>query len=523
MSTSTTKRSPKGTAKTVWVKVSDIIPTKDNTRNFNDPARQESLKRLAANIKETGLLQPIVLRPHPNKPGKYDLRAGERRWHAHRLAGMVWIEARVKRMDDFEAEKTTFIENFHRESLTPMETALGIRKLVESKHQKKTSVREIAAHLGMPPSMVLRRARLTELTQDWQKSMTTNAFPSWGIGHFESIARFDAAVQKELFEEMNHFGHYEMMTLPALEKFLVSRTRFLKAAPWDVADETLVPEVGACTRCPFRSGCKPGLFDEMYEPEKAGKEDRCLNLSCWEKKAAAQHERKKADLQKKYPDLAIVSSHFNQRSEGLPGRESYDQAKEGERGSYRAFLDNGPERGKLFWAKPKKEARKKDIKALAGKEPGPTPLKERRAVYLKRRNVHVLNAMVQLMEKPGLKVPGLSQVLLCAVVFGTERNHSHADDSWKQFDKLESAAEGARVAQLWSQLVPVARQRLKSAAAQAEPNMEEAKRWALLLGLDLGKLHAAALQDIPDPKVWSTLNEDGTPKKSDVKTGLKKS
>ena len=232
MKTSTTTRAPKGeSAKTIWVKVADVIPTKDNTRNFNDPARQESLKRLAANIKETGLLQPIVLRPHPSQPGKYDLRAGERRWRAHRLAGETWIEARVKNMDDFEAEKATFIENFHRESLTPMETAQGIQNLIQSKHKKKVSVREISAHLGMTPSMVLRRARLTDLTPDWQKAMAAKAFPSWGVGHFEAIARCDAEVQKELFKEMNNFGHYEMMMLPALEKLLVGRTRFLKSAP----------------------------------------------------------------------------------------------------------------------------------------------------------------------------------------------------------------------------------------------------------------------------------------------------
>lgn len=280
-----------------------------------------------------------------------------------------------------------------------------------------------------------------------------------------------------------------------------------------MADETLVPKAGACTRCPFRSGCKPGLFDELYEPEKAGKEDRCLNLGCWEAKAAAQHERRKAELQKKFPELAIVSGHYIQREEGLPGRESYDNAKEGERGAYRAFVDNGTDKGKLIWAKPKKEAGKKDIKALTGKEAGPTPLKDRRVVYTKRRNVHVLNAMVELMEKPGPKAPPLSSVLLCAIVFGTERNHSHADESWKKFDKLEPASESARVTQLWAHILPVVRQRLRSAAAQAEPNMDEAKRWATILGIDLNKLQAAALEAIPDPKVWSTLNENGTPKK----------
>ena len=505
--------------KVVELNLSDIIPTKDNTRSFDGWEKNPALLRMAENIRQKGILQPILVRKHPTKEGKYDLRAGERRYRASKLAGLKKIPALVLVLSNEEAQEVTIIENLHREDLTPMESARGIEKLLASQNEKWT-VKAIAGHLGMTPSMVFRRARLTALSEKWQKAWAKPLFPSWGTGHYESIARFDVEVQDSLLEDMYHgYGRYDDMTLPELEKFLAGRTRFIERAPWDPKDETLLPEAGACSRCVFRSGCKPGLFDELYEPEKAGKKDRCLNLDCWEKKDAAQHERTKAELQKKHPGLAVVSSRFNHQRPGeLPGKESYDLAKKGEKGAYLALVDDGEEKGKLIYAKPKKEATKKAVQALSGKEPGPTPLKERRAVYTKRRNVHVLDALVEKVKAGEGTLPALEVVLTCAAVFGTIRNTGYADKaSWEAFDELAKGPTPGRVESLWQHVAPVVAQRLKSASASSEPDMDEAERWAGLLKIDLQALQEAAKVAIPDPKVWETLNEDGTPKKGGKK------
>lgn len=500
--------------KTIWVKVSDIIPTKDNTRNFEDPARQASLKELADNIKAKGLLQPIVIRPHPTKPGKYDLRAGERRWRAHKLAGLDKIEARVRKMSDLEAQEATFIENFNREELTPMETAQGIKNMIQSK-TSKTSLREISEHLGMSVSMVLRRARLTELIKPWQKAMEAHELSNWGTGHYMSISRFDAPVQQHIYDVVQEWDdRYNRMTLSQFEKFLAEQTRVIALAKWDPADETLVAEAGACSKCPFRSGCKPGLFDEMAEAEKVGKKDRCLNLSCWEKKEIAFHERAKVELIKNNPGIAVVSSQYNAQKGPIPGRESIEPAKKGEKGAFKAVWDDGEDVGKVFYAKASKQASKKATQALTGKEPAPTPLKERRAGYTKRRNVHVLNAMVEQLKEGKVTTPKLSVVLTCAAVFGTSTHTGYADpDSWEVYDELAKGNEAERVARLWEHVAPVVAQRLRSTSADSEPDMKEAARWGALLGINLDALQEAALAAIPDPKIWETLNENGTPKK----------
>ncbi len=517
--TTTTQKSThavKPIFKNVWIKIGDIIPTKDNTRNFDDPAKMAKLQELADNIKAKGLLQPIIVRPHPLKPGKYDLRAGERRWRAHKLAGLQKIEARVMKMSDLDAEEATFIENYHREQLTPMETARGIRSLVDSK-QKQITLREIGVHLGMTPSMVLRRARLTELTKDWQKVMEAKLFPGWGVGHYESVSRFDGSIQDALLEDMQSRSHrYGSLTLKELEKALADRTRLIHLAKWSATDENLVPEAGACSKCPKRSGCKPGLFDDLYEPEKAGKKDRCLDLPCWEKKESVVFERTKLDLIKTHPGLAFVTSQYNAQGQ-IPGRQSYDLAKKSEKGAYLAHMEDGENKGKLIWVKPKMEEGSKGKGVKGAKKPGPTPLKDRRAAYTKRRNVHVLEALAEGVSAEGGKTPSQETILLCATVFGTQRSNGFVESkSWPWYDELAAGPKEERLACLWGNLVPVLCHRLKRSAAQQEPSMEEANRVAALVGWDLTKLHEAALAAIPDPKVWATLNENGSPKKGPI-------
>jgi hypothetical protein len=104
-------------------------------------------------------------------------------------------------------------------------------------------------------------------------------------------------------------------------------------------------------------------------------------------------------------------------------------------------------------------------------------------------------------------------VLTCLAIFGTAGNASSADaDSWKHFDSLSKGNDAQKLDRLWKRLAPVVAHRLRSASAFPDPEMAEAARWCGILGMDYAALQAAAKEAIPDPKIWATLNEDGTPK-----------
>ena len=67
------------------------------------PRRQfdrEQLEELASSIREKGIVQPVLLRPTPDQPGRFQLVAGERRWRAAQIARLHEIPAVVRELTD---------------------------------------------------------------------------------------------------------------------------------------------------------------------------------------------------------------------------------------------------------------------------------------------------------------------------------------------------------------------------------------------------------------------------------------
>lgn len=120
------------------VRVSDVEPDRSQPRkNFNE----EALQALADSIAVHGVLQPIVVRsaarPDDDEntkkllDGKYRIVSGERRWRASKMAGLTEIPVIVKELTDTEASAIMLVENLQREDLSPVETAKGLKRLIE--------------------------------------------------------------------------------------------------------------------------------------------------------------------------------------------------------------------------------------------------------------------------------------------------------------------------------------------------------------------------------------------------------
>ncbi len=118
---------------------------------------EERLAELAESIKESGLIQPLVVR---EKQGRYELIAGERRLRACRLAGFDKVPAVIKDVTDTEAYTLALIENIQREDLNPVEEALAYRKLLDD---TAASQAELAEQLGKSRSTLANSVRLLEL------------------------------------------------------------------------------------------------------------------------------------------------------------------------------------------------------------------------------------------------------------------------------------------------------------------------------------------------------------------------
>jgi ParB family chromosome partitioning protein len=95
-------------------------------KHFDD----EAIRELAASIKATGVLQPILVRSYGD--AGYQLVAGERRLRAASLAGLDRIPAVLREVTDHEMMELALIENIQREDLNPIEEARAYHTLVET-------------------------------------------------------------------------------------------------------------------------------------------------------------------------------------------------------------------------------------------------------------------------------------------------------------------------------------------------------------------------------------------------------
>lgn len=137
--------------------VTQIYPSATQPRRHFDKA---ALDELADSIKEKGILQPLLVRPHPSKPNAYEIVAGERRWRAAQVARLHEVPVVVRDIKDKEALEFGIIENIQRAELTPIEEAQSFERLIaEFSHTQD----DLAHTLGKSRSYISNMLRLNQL------------------------------------------------------------------------------------------------------------------------------------------------------------------------------------------------------------------------------------------------------------------------------------------------------------------------------------------------------------------------
>jgi len=91
----------------------------------------DAMRELTDSIRTRGVLQPLLARPHPGSPGRYQIIAGERRWRAAQQAGLHDVPVLVRDMGDSDAMAAALVENLQRQDLNPIEEAEGFKRLIE--------------------------------------------------------------------------------------------------------------------------------------------------------------------------------------------------------------------------------------------------------------------------------------------------------------------------------------------------------------------------------------------------------
>jgi ParB family chromosome partitioning protein len=142
-------------------------------------------------------LQPLLVRPSPDKPGSFEILAGERRWRAAQRARLHEVPVVVRELGDREALEIALVENIQRQDLTPLEEATGYQRLIdEFQHTQEA----LATALGKSRSHLANMLRLLTLPAAVQALLAGGRISA---GHARALimAKDPAALAKRVVAE----------------------------------------------------------------------------------------------------------------------------------------------------------------------------------------------------------------------------------------------------------------------------------------------------------------------------------
>lgn len=162
-------------------------------QRFDDKAVAE----LADSIKTNGILQPILVRRHPERGGEFEIVAGERRWRAAQLARLHEVPVVIRDIDDGTALEMALVENIQRQDLNALEEAEAYRRLMD---EFGHSQEKLGAAVGKSRSHVANTLRLLALPEEVKTLLSDGSLTA---GHARALlgARDPLALARKIVAE----------------------------------------------------------------------------------------------------------------------------------------------------------------------------------------------------------------------------------------------------------------------------------------------------------------------------------
>ncbi len=173
------------TSKPVAVEL--LHPGKYQPRHHVD---QEAINALAQSIREKGVLQPLLVRRHPDDAQAFEIIAGERRWRAAQLAQIAEVPVIIKDFDDKTTLEVALVENVQRENLSAVEEADAFQRLMDEFGHTQEDVSHL---VGKSRSHVANTLRLLALDPKVKKLVEEGKLSA---GHARTLIGVDGAYEK---------------------------------------------------------------------------------------------------------------------------------------------------------------------------------------------------------------------------------------------------------------------------------------------------------------------------------------
>jgi len=252
------------------LRVDAIVPNRYQPRQTFSP---QELAELTASLKQSGLLQPILVRRKGD--GIYELISGERRWRAAKEAGLETIQAVIRNCGDEESVVLALVENLQRADLNPMEMARAYYRMM---NEFGLTQDIIAQRVSCERSSIANVVRLMNLPSEIQQLIETNQL---SMGHAKVILGLPG--QNEQLRVAQRVVS-KVLSVRETEKLVESSpvakrrgTKVLRRTPWSDVEEQLQKRLG--TKVIIQKGRRGGKIVIHYfsPPELDGILEMLLN------------------------------------------------------------------------------------------------------------------------------------------------------------------------------------------------------------------------------------------------------
>ena len=233
----------------------------------------QGLEELSASLKQSGLLQPILVRRKGD--GIYELISGERRWRAAKEAGLETIQSVIRNCGDEESVILALVENLQRADLNPMEMARAYHRMM---NEFGLTQDIIAQRVGCERSSIANVVRLINLPSEIQQLIETNQL---SMGHAKVILGLPNQNEQLRVAQL---VVSKVLSVRETEKLIESSpvakkrgTKELRRTPWSDVEERLQKRLG--TKVIIQKGRRGGKIVIHYfsAPELDGILETLLN------------------------------------------------------------------------------------------------------------------------------------------------------------------------------------------------------------------------------------------------------
>ncbi|TNC80229.1 MAG: PRTRC system ParB family protein [Oleiphilus sp.] len=251
-------------------------------RNPRKARNADDFARFVESVRAKGVMQSILVRPHPEIVGEYEVAAGYSRHEAAEIAEVEKIPAVIKLLSDEEMDELAVMENVQRQDMSPIDEGECCKRLLVMHENNEAEVQRI---LGWSAKKMKSRLQLSYAIPAVRDALIDGRI---NLGHAELLCSLREQAQPGGLRLVLD----EQLSVEALKARIQARSLQFQLAAFDTS---------GCNGCEHSTNTQASLFETAYD------KGRCLNPDCFKTKSDAALAIKKDELKESFHMVKMSS------------------------------------------------------------------------------------------------------------------------------------------------------------------------------------------------------------------------